>query len=141
MRLILSLGAAFVCGCSSTGNSDSSGNFLIPGKTLNLSESLQIPLEGMVAGAILFIVVDPLAPNWKIEQAKLDEDRYRIALTKKRFTTGGDGEAAPVFNRRAEQIARANGDGRYRVLEFSEGIESTVPIARRVAQGVIEVIR
>ena len=138
---MLCLAAAFVCGCSSTATSDTPSNLLIPSKTLNISESLQIPAEGLVAGAIIFIVIDPLAPNWKIEQSKLNEDRYRIALTKKRFTTGGDGEAAPVFNRRAEQIALANGDGRYRVLEFSEGIESTVPIARRVAQGVIEVVR
>ena len=139
MRWTSCLAAALVCGCSSTG--DDNNNFLIPDKTLNISKSLTIPVEGLVAGAIIYMIVDPLAPNWAIEQSQLDGDRYRIALTKKRFTTGGDGEAAPVFYRRAEQIARASGGAKYRVLEFSEGIESTVPIARRVAQGVIEVVR
>ena len=140
MRLLPCLAAAVACGCSST-NNDRDGSFLIPDRTLNISKSLTIPAEGIVAGALIYLVVDPLAPNWQIEQSQLDADRFRIALTKKRFTTGGDGEAAPVFYRRAEQIARANGGVRYRVLEFSEGIESTVPIARRVAQGVIEVVR
>jgi hypothetical protein len=139
MRWTSCLAAALACGCS-TGD-DSKNNFLIPDRTLNISQSLMIPAEGIVAGAIIYLIVDPLAPNWQIEQSQLDGDRYRIALTKKRFTTGGDGEAAPVFYRRAEQIARANGGAKYRVLEFTEGIESTVPIARRVAQGIIEVVR
>ena len=140
MRLVPALVlTALVCGCSST--NDNPERFLIPNRTLNISKSLTIPAEGIVAGAIVWFIVDPLAPNWAIEQSQLDADRYRIALTKKRFTTGGDGEAAPVFYRRAEQIARANGGAKYRVLEFTEGIESTVPIARRVAQGVIEVVR
>ncbi len=138
--LLSCLSAALVCGCSSTGSGDGASSVLIPNQALNVSKSLSIPVESMVAGAILFIVIDPLAPNWKIEQSKLDADRYRIALTKKRFSTGGDGEAAPVFYRRAEQIARENGAARYRILEFSEGVESTVPVARRVAQGIIEVV-
>ena len=140
MRLVSCIAAGLACGCSSTSN-DSQGSFLIPNKTLNISPSLTIPAEGIVAGAIIYLIVDPLAPNWAIEQSQLDGDRFRIALTKKRFTTGGDGEAAPVFYRRAAEIARANGGAKYRVLEFSEGIESTVPIARRVAQGIIEVVR
>ena len=62
-------------------------------------------------------------------------------MKKKRFTTGGDGEAAQVFYRRAAQIVREQGGARYRVVEFSEGVESSVPIAQRVAQGVVEVVR
>jgi hypothetical protein len=141
MRLLSFLSLAFVCGCSSIDSGDKSSSVLIPNQSLNISRSLQIPAESLVAGAVLFLVIDPLAPNSKIEQSRLDDDRFRIALTKKRFTTGGDGEAAPVFYRRAEQIARDNGGVKYRVLEFTEGVESTVPVARRVAQGVIEVVR
>jgi len=69
----------------------------------------------------------------------MGDNRFRISLRKKRFVTGGDGEAAQIFYRRAEQIVRENGYAGYTVLEFGEGVESTVPIAQRVARGVIQV--
>jgi hypothetical protein len=65
----------------------------------------------------------------------------RISLRKKRFTSGGDGEAAQLFARRAEKLARDGGYAVYTVLEYNEGIESTLPVAQRVAQGVIELKR
>jgi hypothetical protein len=46
-----------------------------------------------------------------------------------------------VFQRRAAQIARDSGAAGYRVVEFSEGVESHVLIARRVARGVVEIPR
>lgn len=127
-------------GCSSIENS-SSKNLLIPAQTLNISSALRIPMESFAAGALLWVIIDPLAPNWHIEQTRLGENRFRIALRKKRFTTGGDGEAMPAFYRRAEQIASERGGGRYHVIEFSEGIDSEMLVARRVAQGVVEIIR
>ncbi len=129
-----------LAGCSTLENT-SSKSVLIPNQTINISNSLSIPLESIAAGALLFAIVDPLAPNWQIEQMRLGENRYRIALRKKRFTTGGDGEAAPAFFRRAEQIAGELGSGRYRVVEFTEGVDSAVPIAQRIAQGIVEIIR
>jgi hypothetical protein len=116
-------------------------SYLIPDKTINVSPSVTPTAEGLVAGAIVLIVIDPLAPNWKIEQARLDPEHFQIALTKKRFTTGGDGEAYQVFHRRAAQIARDSGAPGYRVLEFTEGVESETLIARRVARGVVEIAR
>jgi hypothetical protein len=126
--------------CSGIPNQTSS-NVLIPPQTLNISPSVMIPAENIAAGIIVYLIVDPLAPNWQIEQAQLDTNRYRVALKKKRFTTGGDGEAGQIFSRRASQIAHDNGAEAYRVVEFTEGIESTVPLAQRVAQGVIEIVR
>ncbi len=127
-------------GCSTIENASSKG-VIIPSQTLNISNSLHIPLESIAAGALLFVIIDPLAPNWHIEQMRLGENRFRIAMRKKRFTTGGDGEAVPAFYRRAEQIASELGSGRYRVIEFSEGIDSVVPVAQRVAQGIVEIVR
>ena len=118
-----------------------SANILIPNETLNISKSVSIPAESLAAGALLFVIVDPLAPNWKIEEKHLAAGRYEISMKKKRFTTGGDGEAAQIFYRRAAQIVQEQGAVGYRVVAFSEGIESTVPIAQRVAQGVVEVVR
>jgi hypothetical protein len=119
---------------------DASGNgvsTLIPNQTLQLTRTIGLSAENLLLGAALYWVVDPLAPNWQSEQAPLGADRVRISLRKKRFTSGGDGEAAQVFARRAEQLARSGGYARYTVMEYTEGIESTLPVAQRVAQGVI----
>jgi len=68
-------------------------------------EIAQHPLEGLLLGAALYLVVDPLSPNWQIEESRIAEDRFRIALRRKLFASGGDGEASQVFQRRADQIA------------------------------------
>ena len=140
LYFVLGLTVAAAGGCSTTGDINPS-SYIIPNQALNISKTMSIPAESIAAGALLFLIIDPLAPNWQIEQSWIDVDRYRIALTKKRFTTGGDGEAAQAFYRRAAELARQGGATRYRVLEYTEGIESTVPIARRVAQGVVEIVR
>jgi len=140
VRCLVLCMAALFGGCTGIDNTSSRG-IIIPNETLNLSRSVSIPLESLAAGALLFVIVDPLAPNWQIEETRLDAGRYLIALKKKRFTTGGDGEAAQIFFRRAAQIAREQGGVRYRVVEFTEGIESSVPIAQRVAQGIVEMVR
>jgi hypothetical protein len=137
-RCVLCVAVLAASACS-TNDGTVPSSFLIPNDTLNISKSVSIPLESLAAGAILYVIIDPLAPNWKIEQTQLGANRYLIALKKKRFTTGGDGEAGQIFNRRAAQIARDNGGGVYRIVEFTEGVESTVPIAQRVAQGVVEI--
>jgi len=104
---------------------------------LQISKSLSIPLEGLALGVALYLVVDPLSPNWQVEESRIAADRFRIALRRKLFSSGGDGEASQVFNRRAEQLARDHGHAGYTILEFSEGIESALPVAQRVSSGVI----
>jgi len=140
--------AALSAGCaavsSNPGAFDASGNSistLIPDKTFNITPGLALSVESILLGAALYWAVDPLAPNWQLEQAPLGADRVRISLRKKRFTSGGDGEAAQVFARRAERVARAGGYAGYTVMEYTEGIESTLPLAQRVAQGVIQLDR
>jgi len=120
--------------------SDSAGDSIkpmIPNKSLQLTKSLSIPLEGLLLGAALYLVVDPLSPNWQIEESRIAEDRFRIALRRKLFASGGDGEASQVFQRRADQIALDRGYAGYTILEFTEGIESALPVAQRVSYGVI----
>ena len=114
---------------------------LIPNKSLNVSPALAISVEHILLGAALYWAADPLAPNWQLEHLPLGADRVRIVLRKKRFATGGDGEAAQVFARRAERIARESGFSGYTVLEYTEGIESSLPLAQRVSQGVIRLDR
>jgi len=138
--LIAALALAAAAGCTTTGSSETP-SYLIPNKTLNISPSVTPTVEGLVAGAIVLIVLDPLSPNWQIEQTQLAPHLFQLALTKKRFTTGGDGEAWQLLQRRAAQIARDNGAVDYRVVEYSEGVESQTLIARRVARGVVEIAR
>jgi len=113
---------------------------LIPNQALQVSRSLSIPADTMVLIAGAFLVIDPLAPNWHVEAMDLGRQRYAIAMTKKRFATGGDGESMQVFRRNAERIAREQGYDGYRVVEFSEGIESKVPVSQRVSRGVIQLL-
>lgn len=133
--------ALLLAGCASGGNG-SGGNGMdqeepMAGQMLRMGGVALASLQGAAAGALMF-VVDPLAPNWRIETRSLGGGRYGIALKMKHFATGGDGEAHQVFLREAGRIAEERGGKEYRIAEFSEGIESTVPLARRVARGVIE---
>jgi len=140
---------ALTGGCTSMvrhnpGVTDASGaavSTLIPNRGLQLSPSMALNVETLLLGSALFLAVDPLAPNWQLEQAPIGADRVRISLRRKRFASGGDGEAAQVFARRAGQIAREGGYTGYTVMEYTEGIESTLPLAQRVSQGVIRLNR
>ncbi len=122
------------------GAADAAGNpvsTLIPNQTLNLTRTVSLTPETLLLGTALFWAVDPLAPNWQLQRAPAGPDRVRISLRKKRFTSGGEGEAGQLFSRHAEQLAREGGYSGFTVMEYTEGIESTLPLAQRVAQGVI----
>lgn len=118
---------------------------LIPDVNIGLSPSHTVPLEKIVfsaaGAALLYYVYDPLAPNWSIEEAMLAEDVYRLSLRMKRFHTGGDGEAMMVLKRRATQLKYEKGFSDYQILEFSEGIESSTPVAQRFGEGVVRLVR
>ncbi|MDP1671919.1 MAG: hypothetical protein Q8L65_02245 [Burkholderiales bacterium] len=130
-------GALLLSGCVGTTN-EAAMKPLLPDKALRLSASTTLPLEAVAAAALAYAVIDPLAPNWAIESRLLGGNRYSVALTMKRFVTGGDGEARRVFQREAERLVRINGAADFRIAAFEEGIESEVPVARRVARGIIE---
>ena len=131
-------GAALLsAGCSSV--VDYSGpRTLIPARTLNLSPSLQIPAEGIFAAGIIYYIVDPLAPNWKVEVQPLGPQQYRLSLTMKRFITGGEGESSAVFHRAAQKLLQDKQASGYAVLAYQEGIDSNVLIAQRVANGIVQ---
>jgi hypothetical protein len=112
---------------------------------LNLSNAVQIPLErivvwGLYAGAA-YLILDPLAPNWEIEQAAFPDSHYHFSLKMKRFYAGGAGESRMVFNQRAKELMRQGGYDGYDVLEYSEGMQSSVLGSQRVSQGVIHLTR
>jgi hypothetical protein len=118
---------------------------ILPDATLNLSNSIQISLEKMVfwgayAGAA-YLILDPLAPNWEIEQAAFPDSHYHFSLKMKRYYAGGAGESRAVFHQRAKDLMRQGGYAGYEVLEYTEGLESSVLGSQRVSRGVIHLTR
>lgn len=147
---VLSCGMAGCSALNYPGPTSLSGNFpaqgpLIPDTALNLSNSVQIPLEkivgwGLYAGAA-WLILDPLAPNWEIEQASFPDRYYHLSLKMKRVYSGGAGESRVVFHQRAKELMRQNGFDAYTVVEYTEGLDSSILGSQRVAQGVIQLTR
>ena len=93
------------------------------------------------SAALLYVIYDPLAPNWTIKEQMLSADTYLLAMTAKSFRTGGDGESIQIVKRRALQLQRDRGYADYRILEYTEGIESSTPFTHRVSQGTIQLVK
>jgi hypothetical protein len=111
--------------------------FGIPESTLGLPGVVFSPSNA----ALLYIIYDPLAPNWSIKEQVLAGDTYRLALRAKSFRTGGDGEAIQIVKRRALQLQREKGFSAYRILDYSEGVESSTPFTHRISEGTIQLVR
>lgn len=149
-RLSLVLLCCGVAGCSYPGATSYSGllpaqGSIVPDTTLNLTPGVTIALEKLVfwgayAGAA-YLILDPWAPNWEIEQAAFPDAHYHFSLKMKRYYAGGAGESRVVFQQRAKELMRQGGYDGYDVLEYSEGMESSVLGSQRVAQGVIHLTR
>lgn len=139
---LLLAAAVALTGCSSTGSSASP---LIPNKVIQLTAKTSVSLSTLataaVVGAAVYLVYDPLAPNWEIEESRLNEDTYRFSLKMKRYHTGGSGESMQALKRRASQIQYEQGFGSYQILEYTEGIDSQTIGARRMAEGVIKLVQ
>lgn len=123
----------------------SSTSPLVPDKTLYLTAGHSISLTTLATGAAIagavYLVYDPLAPNWEIEEAKLNDDTFRFSMKMKRFHTGGSGESIQILKRRASQLQYEQGFAGYQILEYTEGIDSQTIGARRVAEGTIKLVR
>ena len=111
---------------------------LVAACNLNTASVTSAEWAGAAAAAVVaWYVVDPLAPNWEVKEAKLADNRWRLDMRMKRWTTGGDGEAVELLHRQAERLAQLQGYSTYRVLSWNEGIQSDMPIAQRWARGVV----
>ncbi|PKO33464.1 MAG: hypothetical protein CVU34_13025 [Betaproteobacteria bacterium HGW-Betaproteobacteria-7] len=139
---LLVAGALALGGCSSSG---STGSPLLADKVIQLTADTSIKLSSLatavVVAAAIYVVYDPLAPNWEIEEARLNDNTYRLSMKMKRFHTGGSGESIQLLKRRASQLQHEQGFSQYQILEYSEGIDSQTIGARRMAEGVIRLVR
>lgn len=143
--------AVLIAGCSTwqvptrvSGNFPRKGSVIPDGK-VNLTPTLAIPLDKLVYwgtfASTAYMILDPLAPNWDIEEAAFPEEHYAMSLTMKRYYAGGAGEARVVFHRRAKELVRQGGYDGYEVLEYNESIESSVLGSQRLVAGVIRLTK
>lgn len=146
-RILSSLALALAvaaCGNTQTKMIPSTGSIL-PNSTLQIGPTIAYSVEEIVvagaAAALLYVIYDPLAPNWNIEEKRLSDDTYYLALRAKSFRVGGDGEAVQIIKRRAVQLQREKGYTGYRLLDYSEGIESSTPLTHRVSEGTIQLVK
>jgi hypothetical protein len=142
---LLFLSLLCLSGCSGyaarlTGNIPRQGT-TIPNSMIMLSPSVSFPLEkvvfwGVYAGTA-YAILDPLAPNWEIEEARFPNNQIHLSLKMKRYYAGGAGEARVAFHRRARELVQYGGFEGYEVLEYNEGLESSVLGSQRVTEGVV----
>ena len=109
--------------------------------TKNTVISLTKLTNASLALGAIHLFYDPLAPNWEVEETRLNDDTYQFSLRMKRYFTGGAGESMQILKRRASQLQLDQGYGNYQLLEYTEGVESETLGARRVAQGVVKLVQ
>ena len=163
VRLLATTVVFFLAACETTTKINSAGEWLRSQPPLKVGSNVEISAEtGLVAGglailepvsvfthapfsslqgALLYIIYDPLAPNWRIEEQALNEDTYYLSMRAKSFRTGGDGESVQILKRRALKLQREKGYASYRILDYSEGIESSTPLTHRVSEGTIQLVK
>lgn len=117
------------------------GGSLIPDAAVRISPEYTTSVSSLAntaaAAIVLNYVYQPLDPNWDLADIPLSHDTHRFALRMKRFSTGGEGEAWQIAKRYAEGLQVAKGASGYVVLEFTQGVDSSTPFARRVAEGLV----
>ena len=136
--------AVAACGSVETKSIPSTGSIL-PNSTVQIGPTIAYSVEEIAvagaAAALLYVIYDPLAPNWSIEEKRLTDDTYYLALRAKSFRIGGDGEAIQIIKRRAVQLQREQGYAGYRLLDYSEGIESSTPLTHRFSEGTVQLVK
>ncbi|MDR1647955.1 MAG: hypothetical protein LBR88_07985 [Zoogloeaceae bacterium] len=126
----------------STQNSKAAGELIQDAAIAGAAYKLLLPTGSeLILLGLIYVIYDPLAPNWEIETTRVSEDVFRMQLTMKRFHTGGEGEAQYLFRRNARRIAQAAGYDDYLVLRYEEGIESATRASRRFSTGEIRLVQ
>jgi len=114
---------------------------VVPKALLTLSGISVSSSLAAIAGVVIYLVYDPLAPNWEIKEQKLSDDTYRLDMRMKRYHTGGQGEAMQVLRRRAETLQMQGGFKDFQVVEYTEGIESKTFGAHRYAEAKLRLVK
>ncbi len=97
----------------------------------------RIPILAALGAGAIYLYQD----NWTLKETPSGQDKFRIELKKNMLRQDGDSEAGMLFRRRAGEIAAEHGFSGYRIMEYTEGIESAALGSQRVARGVIQCYR
>jgi hypothetical protein len=100
-------------------------------------DSPRIPFFAAMGVGVYYLYKD----NWSLSETQAGTDRFRLSLKKNVLRSDGDSEASMLFKRRAGEITAEMGYDGYRIMEYSEGIESASFGPQRVAQGTIQLYR
>lgn len=141
LRLPVVTALAGLLGACSTIGEPPHDWLLLPTAAVVALDNGYLKIPAVAAAVAVYALVDPLAPNWTIQEARVGEERYRLVLRMKALHAGGDGEARQVFARRALQLASQPGFAGYDVTAWEEGIDSNRPFSQRVALGEIRLRR
>jgi hypothetical protein len=129
---------ALVSGCSL--NPPTGEQALGAGTALTVLSNKYLTLPALGGALLVYGVVDPLAPNWSIQETRLADGHYSLSMRLRSLHSGGTGEARQVFLRRAAQLGHGTGFEGYRILAWEEGVESGRPFAQRVAYGEVRLV-
>ncbi|TCV87443.1 hypothetical protein [Sulfurirhabdus autotrophica] len=103
-----------------------------------------LPLTGcsstalLLAGGagVLFYAKDGIV--WRTDSEQLNKETFRITVRKNTFPyNNGEGEAAIIFKRRAEDITYEHECNSYTTLSYTESLDSTSLVNQRIYEGVI----
>jgi len=139
--------AAVLAGCSTIdslpgpGEGASTQWLLAPAAAITVMQAGTLETPEIAMGVALWALADPLAPNWQIRAAQLDERHVRFSMKQKLLHTGGAGEARQVLKRSAERLALEQGFSEYEITRYEEGIESTRPFARRTVVADVQLLK
>ena len=136
-RLFVAAFALLLGGCHTLEGDFPRSTALVPDGAIRLFPAYKIAYADalQIAGlaALVYTVVDPLAPNWDITETRVADGRVLFNLRMKDFSFGGRGEARQVLARRAEALSREQGQAGYQIQRYEESIDSRIIFPHRTA--------
>jgi hypothetical protein len=92
--------------------------------------------EWAAVAAVVYYSYDGF--TWEVKDRRIGPDTYRIIVRQGKLTRTGQGEAEPIFKRRAEEIAAVQGCDGYTILSYTQLLENDyLGVPQRVSEGLI----
>ena len=95
------------------------------------------PIDVAVAAGVIVLTNVPDL-GWSTRVAEQGDKRFRIAVTRERWSGAGDGEFGRRFGQAAQRVVAENECSGFTVLAYAERYESALLGTRRVAEGLIQ---
>lgn len=94
--------------------------------------------EGELPPSPIGPAIAELRASWSADVNALDEHSFEVMFKMWPLRSGGSGEGMLQLKRRAEKMRRDLGYARYRISDYSEGVESNFPFAQRFVYAILE---